>query len=96
MYEFVLKEMDKNFNDNFVSFVYEDYVKEEIDIVAFDEKNIAFIECKWTNKSVGLSVLNRLKEKSMLVNSSSLKKYFILFSKSGFSNSLRSNEVRCF
>ncbi len=121
LYEFVLKEMEKNFNDNFVSFVYEDYVKEqilqdpikylgfvplkigrwwnnkeEIDIVAFDDKNIAFIECKWTNKSVGLSVLNRLKEKSLLVNSSSLKKYFILFSKSGFSNSLMSDNVKCF
>ena len=121
LYEFVLKEMEKNFNDNFVSFVYEDYVKEEIlqdpikylgfvplkigrwwnnkeeiDIVAFDDKNIAFIECKWTNKSVGLSVLNRLKDKSLLVNSSSLKKYFILFSKSGFSNSLMSDNVKCF
>ncbi len=120
LYEFVLKEIKKNFNDNFVSFAYEDYIKEqilqdpirylgfvplkigrwwnnkeEIDIVAFDEENIAFIECKWTNKPVGLSLLSRLKEKSLLIDSS-LKKSFVLFSKSGFSEALEDEEVRCF
>ena len=120
LYEFVLKEMEKNFNDNFVSFAYKDYIKEqilqdpirylgfvplkigrwwnnkeEIDIVAFDEENIAFVECKWTNKPVGLNVFHRLKEKSLLINSS-LKKSFVLFSKSGFSKALEDEEVRCF
>jgi len=72
--DIVLKEIEKNFNDRFVSFAFEDYVlqdllenptkylnfipqkagkwwnnKEEIDIVAFDENNIAFIECKWSD-----------------------------------------------
>ncbi len=72
--QMVLDEIEKNFNDRFVSFAFEDYVvedirlhaqkylsfmpkktgrwwsnKEEIDIIAFDDKNIAFIECKWQN-----------------------------------------------
>jgi len=71
----VLKEIELNFNDKFVSFAFEDIVledissnpkkyldfiptkigkwwdnKNEIDIVAFDEKNIALIECKWQNR----------------------------------------------
>ncbi len=70
----VMEEIEKNFNDRFVAFAFEDYMresirtdprhylpfvpkkigrwwnnKEEIDIVAFDDENIAFIECKWRN-----------------------------------------------
>jgi len=120
LYQFVLKEIEKNFNDNFVSFAYEDYIqeqilqdpikylgfvplkigrwwnnKEEIDLVAFDEENITFIECKWQNRKIKKGVLDALKEKSILINSP-LKRHFILFSKSGFSDSLKDEEVACF
>ncbi len=63
---------------------------EEIDIVAFGDKDIIFGECKWSNKKVGLSVLFSLKEKSKKVNwnNNSRKEYFILFSKEGFSEDL--------
>ena len=120
LHQFVLKEIEKNFNDNFVSFAYEDYIqeqilqdpikylgfvplkigrwwnnKEEIDLVAFDEENITFIECKWQNRKIKKGVLDALKEKSILINSP-LKRHFILFSKSGFSDSLKDEEVACF
>jgi len=85
----VMKEIDTNFNDRFVSFAFEDFVSEdlrlnpkkyldfiptkigrwwdkhnEIDIVAFDENNIAFIECKWQDKVDKEQVKNRLIQKA--------------------------------
>jgi len=106
--EYVVKEIEQNFNDNFVSFAYEDYVKEqilrnpmrylgfvplkigrwwnnkeEIDIVAFDEENIAFVECKWRNKPVKRVVFDDLMRKSKLINMSSQQCSFIVFSKVG-------------
>ena len=120
LYESVLKEIERNFNDNFVSFAYEDYVqeqilqdplkylgfvplkigrwwnnKEEIDIVAFDEEHISFIECKWTNRPIGINILDRLKEKSNIINTT-LKRDFIIFSKNGFSRNIKDENVRCF
>ena len=63
----------------------------EIDIVALGEDNkIVFGECKYSNKQVGLNVLNELKEKSKKViwNNDKREEYYILFSKSGFSQDL--------
>ena len=85
----VLDEIKLNFNDKFVSFAFEDVIKEdllenplkylnfipkkagrwwnnkdEIDIVAFDEKNIAFIECKWQNQIDKEQILQKLIQKS--------------------------------
>ncbi|MGL5357338.1 MAG: ATP-binding protein [Cetobacterium sp.] len=63
---------------------------EEIDIVALGEDEILFGECKWSNKHVGLSVLYKLKEKAKGVKwkNGSRKEYYMLFSKSGFSDEL--------
>ncbi|BCS82383.1 hypothetical protein CaldiYA01_23430 [Caldicellulosiruptor diazotrophicus] len=58
--------------------------EEEIDIVAFDNNNILFGECKWRNQKVDMSVLNNLIEKSMIFNNR--KKFYVLFSKSGFAD----------
>ncbi|ADQ08252.1 DUF234 DEXX-box ATPase [Caldicellulosiruptor hydrothermalis 108] len=58
--------------------------EEEIDIVAFDNDNILFGECKWRNQKVDMSVLNNLIEKSMIFNYS--EKFYVLFSKSGFTD----------
>ena len=63
----------------------------EIDIVALGEDNkIVFGECKYSNKQVGLNILNELKEKSKKViwNNNKREEYYILFSKSGFSQDL--------
>ena len=122
LYDYVLKEIEKNFNDAFVSFAYESYIqeqilqdplryldfvplkigrwwnnKEEIDLVAFDEEHIAFIECKWINKPVGVATLERLKTKATLVDTADRKKEFVLFAKRGFSDELRNKkEAKCF
>ncbi len=69
--------------------------KEEIDLVAFDEENIAFIECKWRNQATGLDILKSLKEKAKLLNSS-LKPQYIIFSKSGCTDALRNSEAKCY
>lgn len=63
---------------------------EEIDVVALGESEILFGECKWSNKHVGLSVLYKLKEKAKAVKwkNGSRKEYYVLFSKSGFSDEL--------
>ena len=63
--------------------------KEEIDIVAYDDKqSFIFGECKWKNKNVGLNELYDLERKA---NSffDVKQKYFALFSKSGFSEELK-------
>jgi len=60
------------------------YKEEEIDIVAFNQDNILFGECKWRNQKVDMSVLNNLIEKSMIFNY--CKKFYVLFSKSGFTD----------
>ena len=55
----------------------------EIDIMGEQDKSTAlFAECKWTNEKVDLSVLETLIERSNIFTYR--KKYFFLFSKSGF------------
>ncbi|MDD3049983.1 MAG: ATP-binding protein [Candidatus Cloacimonetes bacterium] len=63
----------------------------EIDIVGINESNeIMFGECKWSNAAIGLSILNELQQKSKNVvwGTKTRKEYFILFSKSGFTEDL--------
>jgi len=64
----------------------------EIDLVAIDEENnqILFGEAKWSNKKIGINILESLKEKSSFLswNNASRKEKFILFSKSGFTDKL--------
>ncbi|MBP9491405.1 MAG: hypothetical protein KBE77_08145, partial [Aliarcobacter sp.] len=45
-------------------------------------------ECKYTNKKVGIDILNSLKEKSKQIELKLPIKKFILFSKSGFTDEL--------
>jgi len=64
----------------------------EIDVVAIDEedKTIYFGECKWSRKKVGENVFAELVSKSKLVdwNARKRKERFIIFSKSGFTESM--------
>ena len=63
----------------------------EVDIVALGENNkIVFGECKYSKKQVGLSILKQLQEKAKNIkwNNNNREEYFILFSKSGFSEEL--------
>ena len=62
----------------------------EIDIVGTGDNKIIFGECKWSRKHIGISILTELRTKSKSVKwgSKNREEYFVLFSKSGFSNDL--------
>jgi hypothetical protein len=63
----------------------------EIDLIGVSSYNeIIFGECKWSDNQVGLSVLRELQQKSKEVKwgSQNRKEFFILFSKSGFTEEL--------
>ncbi len=63
--------------------------EEEIDLVAHDtEEHYIFGECKWTNTPVSEVTLNTLIYRSKLVTTSQNTSFW-LFSKSGFSDSLK-------
>jgi len=62
----------------------------EIDIVGVGNNNIIFGECKWSLKHIGMNVLTELQTRSKSVKwgTKNRDEYFVLFSKSGFSNDL--------
>ncbi|MEW6620248.1 MAG: ATP-binding protein [bacterium] len=67
--------------------------EEEIDIVGINEKEkaILFGECKWTNKPVDLDVYSALLKKKdrVLWYKDGRKEYFVLCSKSGFTDAVK-------
>lgn len=67
--------------------------QEEIDILAVDEENAIFGECKWKNEPIGIGVLDELVQKSLLFNHYK-NKYYMLFSKSGFTKELEGAAVK--
>ena len=66
--------------------------EQEIDVVGLNssEKKIIFGECKWTEKPVGTNIYEDLKNKTAKVewNKGDRKEYYILFSKSGFTEDM--------
>lgn len=57
--------------------------QEEIDIVAMDDENICFIECKWQNKADKVRVEEALKEKSKIVKHEK-KEHFLVMTKENY------------
>jgi len=66
--------------------------EEEIDIVGLDEGGMSFLfgECKWRNKILGESTLNKLVERSLQLPA--VEREYYLFSKIGFSKKLQNKE----
>ena len=62
--------------------------EEEIDFVACTKEEAIFGECKWRNQPVSEDVLDTLIQKSDLFTSFK-SKHYILFSKNGFTNTLK-------
>ena len=60
---------------------------EEIDIVATDGNSAIFCECKWRSKPITEEILQTLIERSMLIEME--HRYYIVFSKSTFSQECR-------
>lgn len=60
----------------------------EIDVVGVGEDYLMTGECKYSNKKVGIDILNQLKEKSTQIELKLPIKKYLLFSKSGFTDEL--------
>ena len=59
----------------------------ELDLLAKSSKGIVYAgECKWKNHKINTSILNKLKKKVEIMGIEA--DYYVLFSKSGFSNEL--------
>ena len=67
-----------------------EWKESEIDIVAFDDHQLVIGECKYLNKAVGLQELKSLQTKGLFVQSKGRELYYLLASKSGFTEELRS------
>ena len=65
--------------------------QEEIDIIATNNSEAIFCECKWRNEKTNIEVFSNLKKRAQLLPKYIPKKY-LLFSKSGFTSTL-SNEA---
>ncbi len=61
---------------------------EEIDAVGIAEDYLLVAECKYSNKKVGVDILENLKRKATKIDSSLPIKKYVLFSKSGFTKDL--------
>jgi AAA+ ATPase superfamily predicted ATPase len=104
----VINEINRNFNDRFVSFAFEDYCleeilqeplkylsfvpkrvgrwwnnQEEIDIVAMDDENICFIECKWQNNVSVDKIDFDLRRKAKLIITDK-KEHFLVLTKQDY------------
>ncbi len=60
----------------------------EIDVVGVGENFLIVGECKYSNKKVGVDILEKLKNKSANIDSTLPVKKYLLFSKSGFTDDL--------
>ncbi len=60
----------------------------EIDLIAQDGYDYLICECKWKNERLDMSVLNGLKEKADVFSKKRNNTYYLLFSKSGFTDAL--------
>lgn len=67
--------------------------QEEIDLIANDGKDYLFGECKWRNEKLDISVLKDLKAKADVFSMNRKNSYYVLFSKSGFTEVVL-NEAR--
>jgi AAA+ ATPase superfamily predicted ATPase len=61
---------------------------DEIDVVGVSEDYLLVGECKYSSKKVGTDILQELKDKSKKIELNLPIKYYLLFSKSGFTDAL--------
>ncbi len=66
----------------------EKHREEEIDIIAGDEEDYLICECKWKNEKLEYGVYEKLREKADTFSRHRGETWFVLFSKSGFTQAL--------
>lgn len=62
----------------------------EVDLVAYDDHHLLAGECKYRSKATGIQELDSLKLKAQFIPSKGRELYYLLASKSGFTEELRS------
>ena len=63
-------------------------MESEIDVIAFDQRNLLLGECKYRSKAVGVQELESLRLKGEFVQAKGRQLHYLLASKSGFTNEL--------
>ncbi len=63
--------------------------KVEIDLIAQDNKDYMICECKWRNEKLDIGVLNNLREKADVYSKARNQTWYVLFSKSGFTDAVK-------
>ena len=62
----------------------------EVDVIAYDDQHLLVGECKYRNKAIGLKELDDLKLKTQFIPSGNRELFYLLASRSGFSEDLQS------
>ncbi|MBN2825347.1 MAG: ATP-binding protein [Campylobacterales bacterium] len=88
----------KNYEDLAIEYILKNYdvlkcgrwwsKDQEIDAIGVGENYLIVAECKYSNKKVGVDILQALQEKAKTIDSKLLIKHYLLFSKSGFTDEL--------
>lgn len=60
----------------------------EIDLIANDNRDYLICECKWRNEKLDMGVVKRLMEKADVFSKNRDQTWFVLFSKSGFTDAV--------
>lgn len=66
----------------------------EIDIIANDRKEYLIGECKWRNEKLDLQVFQELKEKADVFNKNRDNTWYVLFSKTGFTQAIMEEALK--
>ena len=64
----------------------------EIDVIAYDDHHLIVGECKYRNKATGIQELENLKLKAQFIPAKGRELFYLLASKSGFSEEMKQNQ----
>jgi AAA+ ATPase superfamily predicted ATPase len=92
----------KNYEDLAIEYILKNYdvlkcgrwwsKNEKIDAIGVGEDYLIVAECKYSNKKVGVDILQALQEKAKTIDSILPIKHYLLFSKNGFTDELKRKE----
>jgi AAA+ ATPase superfamily predicted ATPase len=93
----------KNYEDLAIEYILQNYdvlkcgrwwsKDQEIDAIGVGEDCLIVAECKYSNKKVGVDILEALQSKTQYIDSNLPIKHYLLFSKSGFTDEIKRMET---